>query len=69
MLEQLSTAWRERKLVTEEHWSTATGDLRKEERSVEQAGLGAAPKSRERDDSLRGIDVWWRIWTASPTSN
>ncbi|MDH2399178.1 hypothetical protein QCM77_04315 [Bradyrhizobium sp. SSUT18] len=29
VLEQLSTAWRERNLVIEEHWSTATGDLRK----------------------------------------
>lgn len=29
VLEQLATAWRERNLVTEEHWSVATGDLKK----------------------------------------
>src|SRR3984893_5478465 len=29
VLEQLATAWRERNLVTEEHWSSAAGDLKK----------------------------------------
>ncbi|MGY4430990.1 hypothetical protein ACVWWO_003467 [Bradyrhizobium sp. F1.13.1] len=36
VLEQLSTAWRERNLVTEEHWSMATGDLRILQRRVGQ---------------------------------
>ena len=50
VLEQLATAWRERNLVTEDHWSAAAGDLKKKRDQLNK--LVSAPPARQRHDCV-----------------
>src|SRR6185437_2863047 len=58
VLEQLATAWRERNLVTEEHWSTAAGDLR---RKRDQLFLLVAALHRRRANGMTAYEAFGRV--------
>ena len=58
VLEQLATAWRERNLVTEEHWSTAAGDLR---RKRDQLNRLVAALHRRRANGMTAYEAFGRV--------
>lgn len=68
VLEQLATAWRERNLVTEEHWSMAAGDLKKRR---DQLNRLVSALHRRRANGMTAYEAfgWSRIANVSPTSN
>jgi hypothetical protein len=58
VLEQLATAWRERNLVTEEHWSTAAGDLKKKR---DQLNRLVSALHRRRTNGMTAYEVFGRV--------
>ena len=58
MLEQLATAWRERNLVTEEHWSTAAGDLKKKR---DQLNRLVSALHRRRANGMTAYEAFGRV--------
>ncbi|MEY9235160.1 very-short-patch-repair endonuclease [Bradyrhizobium japonicum] len=58
VLEQLATAWRERNLVTEEHWSTAAGDLKKKR---DQLNRLVSALHRRRANGMTAYEAFGRV--------
>ncbi|MEH2545593.1 hypothetical protein V1283_002238 [Bradyrhizobium sp. AZCC 2262] len=58
VLEQLATAWRERNLVTEEHWSTAAGDLKKRRDQLNRLVLAL---HRRRANGMTAYEAFGRV--------
>ena len=58
VLEQLATAWRERNLVTEEHWSTAASDLKKKR---DQLNRLVSALHRRRANGMTAYEAFGRV--------
>ena len=58
VLEQLATAWRERNLVTEDHWSTAAGDLKKKR---DQLNRLVSALHRRRANGMTAYEAFGRV--------
>jgi very-short-patch-repair endonuclease len=58
VLEQLATAWRERNLVTEDHWSTAAGDLK---RKRDQLNRLVSALHRRRANGMTAYEAFGRV--------
>ncbi|WFU20729.1 DUF3320 domain-containing protein [Bradyrhizobium sp. CB3481] len=58
VLEQLATAWRERNLVTEEHWSTAAGELKKRR---DQLNRLVSALHRRRANGMTAYEAFGRV--------
>jgi very-short-patch-repair endonuclease len=58
VLEQLATAWRERNLVTEEHWSAAAGDLKKKR---DQLNRLVSALHRRRTNGMTAYEAFGRV--------
>ena len=58
VLEQLATAWRERNLVTEEHWTTAAGDLKKKR---DQLNRLVSALHRRRANGMTAYEAFGRV--------
>jgi very-short-patch-repair endonuclease len=58
VLEQLATAWRDRNLVTEEHWSAAAGDLRKRRDQLNQL---VSALHRRRANGMTAYEAFGRV--------
>ncbi|UPK06973.1 DUF3320 domain-containing protein [Bradyrhizobium sp. 170] len=58
VLEQLATAWRERNLVTEEHWSTAADDLKKKR---DQLNRLVSALHRRRANGMTAYEAFGRV--------
>ena len=58
VLEQLATAWRERNPVTEEHWSTAAGDLKKKR---DQLNRLVSALHRRRANGMTAYEAFGRV--------
>jgi Protein of unknown function (DUF4011)/REase_MTES_1575/AAA domain/Protein of unknown function (DUF3320) len=58
VLVQLATAWRERNLVTEEHWSTAAGDLKKKR---DQLNRLVSALHRRRANGMTAYEAFGRV--------
>ncbi|WP_271565787.1 DUF3320 domain-containing protein [Bradyrhizobium sp. CCBAU 11386] len=58
VLEQLATAWRERNLVTEEHWSTAASELK---RRRDQLNKLVSALHRRRTNGMTAYEAFGRV--------
>jgi hypothetical protein len=58
VLEQLATAWRERNLVTEDHWSAAAGDLKKKR---DQLNRLVSALHRRRANGMTAYEAFGRV--------
>ena len=58
VLEQLATAWRERNLVTEEHWSNAASDLKKRR---DQLNKLVSALHRRRPNGMTAYEAFGRV--------
>ena len=58
VLEQLATAWRERNLVTEEHWTHAAGDLKKKR---DQLNALVSALHRRRANGMTAYEAFGRV--------
>lgn len=58
VLEQLATAWRERNLVTEEHWSAAAGELK---RRRDQLNKLVSALHRRRPNGMTAYEAFGRV--------
>jgi very-short-patch-repair endonuclease len=58
VLEQLATAWRERNLVTEEHWTSAAGDLKKKR---DQLNRLVTALHRRRSNGMTAYEAFGRV--------
>ncbi|MEH2488687.1 DUF3320 domain-containing protein [Bradyrhizobium sp. AZCC 2230] len=58
VLEQLATAWRERNLVTEEHWSTAANELK---RRRDQLNKLVSALHRRRPNGMTAYEAFGRV--------
>jgi len=58
VLEQLATAWRERNLVTEEHWSAAAGELK---RRRDQLNRLVSALHRRRANGMSAYEAFGRV--------
>jgi very-short-patch-repair endonuclease len=58
VLEQLATAWRERNLVTEDHWSAAAGDLKKKR---DQLNKLVSALHRRRANGMTAYEAFGRV--------
>jgi very-short-patch-repair endonuclease len=58
VLEQLATAWRDRNLITEEHWATAAGDLRKKR---DQLNRLVSALHRRRANGMTAYEAFGRV--------
>ncbi|WFU23718.1 DUF3320 domain-containing protein [Bradyrhizobium sp. CB1717] len=58
VLEQLATAWRERNLVTEEHWSAAAGELK---RRRDQLNKLVSALHRRRENGMTAYEAFGRV--------
>ncbi|MDI4237762.1 DUF3320 domain-containing protein [Bradyrhizobium sp. Arg237L] len=58
VIEQLATAWRERNLVTEEHWSAAAGELK---RRRDQLNKLVSALHRRRPNGMTAYEAFGRV--------